>query len=352
MKKRVLGLFLVLCMMITAFQVICPEVPANAKKAKGTLNYTSYELKEGNKFKLKLKGAKAASFTSSDKSVAKVTKKGNVTGKKIGEAVITVKDTAGKKYKCTVNVVYSEENHVHTVVYKPGYAATCTEEGCTTEEYCETCGVIFTPQTVIPAKGHKFGDDGKCSVCGADDPNYKPPHEHTYESIYKDPTCTETGFTEKVFCTTCGQVFLQPKEIKALGHNYVNGFCTRCNAPEVHEYVTVKGKAPTCVEPGYTEFIYCKICNEVKQYSETIQPLGHEYEGGELCVRCGADRNGHIHKWIIEKARPATCQEPGLTEGKRCETCGYVVSTQEFITRIPHNYKDGKCTMCGKKEKD
>ncbi|MBP5178399.1 MAG: Ig-like domain-containing protein [Lachnospiraceae bacterium] len=347
MKKRLLGTLLALCMLITLLPVFMPEVKVEAKKAKGTLNYNTYELKEGTKFKLKLKGAEVASFKSSNKKIAKVTKKGNVTGVKIGEAVITVTDKAGKKYKCTVNVVYNAEHHVHTTAIKQGYAATCTEEGLSKGEYCETCGVVFTPQTPIPAKGHDYGKDGKCKVCGEMDPNYKPPHEHTLESISKEATCTESGFTEKVYCSTCGEVFMQPKEIKPLGHNYVNHECTRCHIAEVHEYVTVPGKAPTCVEPGYTDYVYCKICNDVLQMSETIQPLGHEYNGGITCVRCGADLNGHVHTWVIEKYVAPTCKEPGRTEGKYCSSCGYRLVAQEFIPRVPHNFKDGKCTVCG-----
>jgi hypothetical protein len=140
---------------------------------------------------------------------------------------------------------------------------------------------------------------------------------------------------------------MQPKEIKPLGHNYVNHECTRCHIAEVHEYVTVPGKAPTCVEPGYTDYVYCKICNDVLQMSETIQPLGHEYNGGITCVRCGADLNGHVHTWVIEKYVAPTCKEPGRTEGKYCSSCGYRLVAQEFIPRVPHNFKDGKCTVCG-----
>ena len=336
---------------VMSLQALVPATQTSAKKAKGKLNYTAYELKEGTKFKLKLSGAKVASFKSSDKSVAKVTKKGNVTGLKIGKAVITVTDTAKKKYKCTVNVVYNADTHTHTMAVNKGYAATCTEPGLTKGEYCETCGVVFTPQTEIPAKGHNYGEDGKCTVCGEMDPNYKPPHVHTYQSESKEPTCVEDGFTEKVYCSTCGEVFMQPKVKKALGHNYVDGFCTRCGEPEVHQFVTIPGKQPTCTEPGYTEFVYCKICNEVQKFATPIEPLGHEYNGGDTCIRCGADHNGHIHTWVIEKYKAPTCQEPGLTEGKYCSSCGYRLTSQQFIPRIPHSYnKDGKCTMCGKKQ--
>lgn len=350
MEKKIVSFVLAFCVLALEIYAIVPFVSVEAKKGKGTLNYSSFELKEGAKFKLKLKGAVAASYKSSDKSVATVTKKGNVTGKKIGTTVITVKDTSGKKYKCNVSVVYNADFHTHTIIYKKGYSATCTEEGLSTGEECETCGVVFTPQTKIPAKGHDYGKDGKCKVCGEMDPDYKPPHTHTLESISKEPTCTEAGYTEKVYCSTCGEVFMKPKELKPLGHNFIDGFCTRCEIPEIHDYVSVSGKEPTCIDPGYTEYVYCKICGEVLKFAETIEPLGHDYNGGVTCVRCGADLNGHVHTWVIEKYVAPTCQEPGLTEGKYCSSCAYRLIAQEFIPRIPHKYKDGKCTMCGERE--
>ena len=346
-------MLLVICLVLLCIPAISPIVRAEAKKTKvKKLNYTSYEVKEGTKFKLKLKGATALEFKSSNKSVAKVTKKGNVYGKKIGEAVITVTDTDGNKYECEVSVLYNEECHVHVLADMLGYAATCTEDGLTKGQYCVTCGAVITPQMPIKANGHHYSKDGKCTVCGEMDPNYKPPHEHTYVLETKEPTCTEPGHTQKVYCSTCGEIFLYPEEIKPLGHQYFEGYCTRCGAKEIHDYVVIKGKAPTCVEPGFTDYIYCKICGEVKQTADMIPELGHDYNGGDHCIRCGADIYGHIHTWVIQRYKAPTCQEPGLTEGKYCSTCGYVEVQQEFITRIPHNYKDGKCTMCGKKENE
>lgn len=358
MRRKIFCVLLAICLIILAVPVINPSVRAEAKKkttAKQTtvkLNHTEYELKEGSKFKLKLKGATAASFASSDKSVAKVTKKGNVSGKKIGEAVITVTDTKGKEYTCKVTVIYDAEHHKHTKAKLQGYAATCAEPGLTNGEYCVTCGAEITPQTVIPAKGHNYNKKGKCTICGEMDPDYKPPHEHTYVVETKEPTCTEPGHTQKVYCSSCGEVFLQPEELKPLGHKYFEGYCTVCGAKEIHEYVVVPGKAPTCVEPGYTDYIYCKICGEIKQNADMLDPTGHDYQGGDHCVKCGADIYGHVHTWVIQPAVAATCTEPGLSEGKYCSTCGHVEYIQEFQSRIPHNYVDGKCTMCGKKENE
>ena len=49
-------------------------------------------------------------------------------------------------------------------------APTCTQDGLETRT-CSACGEVET--RVIPAAGHHY-KDGKCTVCGAADPNYKP----------------------------------------------------------------------------------------------------------------------------------------------------------------------------------
>ncbi len=68
------------------------------------LSKTKLTLTAGKSATLKLTGAKIKSVTSSNKKVAKVTKKGKITGVKAGKATITFKDTKGKKYTCKVTV--------------------------------------------------------------------------------------------------------------------------------------------------------------------------------------------------------------------------------------------------------
>ena len=64
--------------------------------------------------------------------------------------------------------------------------------------------------------------DGKCSICGAIDPN----HTHTEtESVTRAATCTEPG--EKTYtCSLCGESHTET--IPATGHHYENGVCTGC----------------------------------------------------------------------------------------------------------------------------
>ena len=52
-------------------------------------------------------------------------------------------------------------------------AATCTEDGYTGDVVCKACGKVITKGEVIKATGHQY-KDGKCTVCGVADPNYKP----------------------------------------------------------------------------------------------------------------------------------------------------------------------------------
>ena len=52
--------------------------------------------------------------------------------------------------------------------------------------------------------------------------------KHSYTSVVTDPTCTEPGCI--TYACHCGDTYTE--EIPALGHDYVNGICTRCGAAE------------------------------------------------------------------------------------------------------------------------
>ena len=51
------------------------------------------------------------------------------------------------------------------------------------------------------------------------------PHEHSYTSVVTAPTCTEAGYT--TYTCACGESYVAD-ETPALGHDYVDGVCTRC----------------------------------------------------------------------------------------------------------------------------
>lgn len=60
-------------------------------------------------------------------------------------------------------------------------------------------------------------------------------HSNPFVEITVAPTCTESGYTVKK-CTRCGEETGERTNIVApLGHEYKNGVCTRCGAPEPQE---------------------------------------------------------------------------------------------------------------------
>lgn len=98
--KKAMAVFMAVSLIVSGVAV----PGAVQAKAKPKLNKKKVTLKVGKAVKLKLKNAKGKiKWSSSNKSVATVSKKGKVKAKKAGSAKITAK-SAGKKYICRVTV--------------------------------------------------------------------------------------------------------------------------------------------------------------------------------------------------------------------------------------------------------
>ena len=123
-----------------------------------------------------------------------------------------------------VIIHFAQEEHTHSytaVVIAP----TCTAAGFTT--YTCSCGNSYK-DTYVDALGHNYVS-GVCTRCNAKDPNYQVPHAHSYTAAVTAPTCTAAGYTTHT--CSCGDSY-KDNYVNALGHNYVNGACTRCGAKD------------------------------------------------------------------------------------------------------------------------
>ena len=116
------------------------------------------------------------------------------------------------------------------------------------------------------------------------------PTETPCEHTWADATCTAPKT-----CSLCGAT-----DGEALGHNAIEVF----------------GQAPTCTEPGQTNFVYCDVCDKNLSEAQEIAPLGHTEE--------------------TIAGTPATCTEPGLTDGKKCTVCGVTTVEQTVIDAFGH----------------
>lgn len=141
-------------------------------------------------------------------------------------------------------------------------------------EKCKHSKGKYEAEKVWPNCTHTGSQTYRCSSCGEVvdtvelpvNPNY-----HSYVWVKFPATCTEDGYSVYT-CSRCGK----PKDgrhdfiVKAPGHKPVE--------------TTV---APTCTESGYT-VQKCSVCGEeTGERTNLVAPLGHEYKNG-VCIRCGA----------------------------------------------------------------
>ena len=160
--------------------------------------------------------------------------------------------TGIETFTCECGDTYTEvieklEKHNYEPVVT---APTCTKQGYTT--YTCVCGDSYVAD-YIDALGH------------------------TEEFITAvAPTCTESGLTEGVKCSVCGETLTKQKELPANGH-------TAANAVE-ENYI-----APTCTENGSKDVVvYCSVGDEViSRETESIEATGHaDNDGDGYCDAC------------------------------------------------------------------
>ena len=290
--------------------------------------------------------------------------------------------TDGKEVRVCSKCSEKEERTIpatgHTLKKEEGVVATCTKDGHEGNTVCEVCGETLKEGKVIPKLGHDWSNEnGKCTRCGES-------HEHSFGegTIIKELTCTQDeeidykcskcGYIKKEItkatghewrewkttlaktCTTDGKEERtcskcsekEERTLKATGHEWgvwktilvktctTDGkeerTCSKCSEKEErtlkatgHKSETVRAKAPTCKENGYTGDEVCKVCHETLNKGTTI-PKTDSHEWG---------------KWTT--VRESTCTEKG-EQSRKCVVCG-----KEEIESLPlakHTWDNGKVT--------
>lgn len=195
----------------------------------------------------------------------------------------------------------------------PAYAAVYTGSGNSLESnQCRIVGTAVGGPVTLTAKSLDGDVLGTATITFTDDDI--PSHTHTLTAhAAVDATCTAAGNSAYWTCSDCDKIFSDGNgtaeisaipTIPALGHNYVDGVCTRCGANEtVHTHVfgtewkysdtrhwhecacgekadealhTPDGgtvtKQPTAYETGVRTY-YCTVCGGLI-FSETIPAAG------------------------------------------------------------------------------
>ena len=259
---------------------------------------------------------------------------------------------------------YSEPKEIkahHVVEVIPAVEPTCTESGWTEGEKCTKCGETTkypeevkashkweTVQVILAATCTTAGkEDVRCTVegCGATDTIVTPAKGHTVEILPEVPkTCTTDGKTQGERCTVCNVTLVEQKTVPA-SHSW----------PE--------GKNP-CEYIGVT----CEDCKETNKTKWAHQYAPATCSDPETCVNCGTTQGTALpHTEVIDEAVPALCEEAGLSVGKHCSVCGFVITEQDVVPALGHDeeacaaknptftsegwYDYVYCTRCGESDK-
>lgn len=223
---------------------------------------------------------------------------------------------------------------------------------------------------VEPTCGEAGKDVFRCSKC--DDKEAVKTVElpatgaHTFEEKFVDATCTENAVAGHV-CSVCGAEDEDYKEIPdtALGHDLVLD-------KDNENY-----KAVTCEEDGL-DTMKCTRCDYTEE--QVVKASGkHSWDKGTnvdadcthasgasyTCTKCGAVKFEEYPEGIGEPAKghtpevipavAATCSSTGLTEGSKCSVCGEILIKQDetpvdeskHVEAVAATLKEATCTTTG-----
>lgn len=218
-------------------------------------------------------------------------------------------------------------------------------------------------------------DKALCDVC---DHTYGDYRNHSMtEHPANEKTCTEDGNSLYWSCSVCGKYYSDASGQTEIEKN-------SWIIPAAHSFGAWKDEVPaTCIKEGTKGYKTCAVCgkyfdtdgneitdltlpanknNHIHTKNKPETPAGCEavgYTAGVYCTDCGKWVSGHDEipakghgKLKTEKAKKATCTAEGYTGDKVCTVCDEVVEKGKAIQKLPHSYKDGKCTVCGEADPD
>lgn len=177
----------------------------------------------------------------------------------------------------------------------------------------------------------------------------------------KEIKADENGFIELPEGTTSVKLKFTATEYTAFKKIFLG---THTHAQPVDGATTTE--EATCTKPGGT-FYYCADC-ERNVYIEKVPMLAHDLEhvhedatcrdgvDKDVCKLCKQEFNVKIlpatgkHDYKTEIIKDATCTASGMKQDV-CKVCGSKGNTSVILKKA-HDYKDGKCTVCGAEDPD
>ena len=276
----------------------------------------------------------------------------------------------------------SHKNTTTETVY-----ATCNQAGSTTVT-CDDCGATVSTET-IPATGVHNYVDGTCTVCNAKEPNEKTAtlsfadvaQRTTYttsQQVWEQNGVTVTN--NKASSTTNVGNYVNPARFYKSSEIIVthesgaitkvivdcSGIESKYATPFATDLANIANATLTSENQVYTvtfstpveNLTISSISAQARANSITVyyDASGEcEHTGGTatctepaICELCGEEYGealGHTEETVAAVA--PTCEETGLTEGKKCSVCDTVILAQEVVDALGHDFAEPECTPNG-----
>ena len=145
--------------------------------------------------------------------------------------------------------------------------------------------------------------------------------EHSYESVVTNPTCTDAGYTTHT-CSKCGDSYTD-NNVAATGHSHIESITT----------------AATCTTAGLKTF----TCSCGDSYTEEIAALGHNFVDG-VCSRCDIEQPNEV---IFEfGANGEASHKDGSTISSYTETNGDYTLTFDTLSKVYSPAYDATGNSC------
>ena len=209
---------------------------------------------------------------------------------------------------------------------------------CTEKATCPTCGKKYTGTT------HNMPDEVSWTWNNADGINLA--------SVAGAAACMDCRqeFTTKAYsigykttknptCKSNKEVTYTISGVMLGGRSYSPATTLEIEGTATgrHSPIPDKGKPATCTEPGLTEGSHCYYCNEVLEAQKEIPA------------------SGHLDVYASKLEQAATCTQDGWTKETKCKNCGQTVKERERIPAPGHKEVTdaavaATCTQDGKKE--
>lgn len=121
----------------------------------------------------------------------------------------------------------------HKLTKTEAEAATCTKPGNTEYWTCGACDKIFSDgageheialdDTVVPATGHSWGEDGHCAACGAVDPDFTPAIIAGADATWQKGSGKDLAFTSNAAYGDFQKVQVDGRDVDAADYTVGEG---------------------------------------------------------------------------------------------------------------------------------